>query len=60
MTQITEILAENEARSEEINSNVTQKEYKTPELTHYGGISSLVQGVPGGGADAPPPFAALS
>lgn len=35
-----------------------RKDYMTPELTHYGGISTLVLGFPVNGVDGgqPPPF----
>lgn len=61
MTTSAEVTTHTEANAEEKGIHRSQKEYKTPVLTHYGGIASLVLGVPGAGADVPgPPFAALS
>lgn len=60
MNKTTENKTLNETVLEATINKKQRKEYQTPELTHYGGISSLVLGVVGAGADAPPPFAAQS
>ncbi len=60
MNKTTENKHFNETVSETTVNIKQRKQYKTPELTHYGGISELVLGLPGAGADGAPPFAALS